>query len=81
MSPTTALILYAASLVGGIIIARRRHRWLATALCLLLGPLGFLFALTLKARCQNCREYYYAGAKVCPHCGRNVTDGTVTVRR
>ncbi len=48
MSPTTALILYAASLVGGIIIARRRHRWLDTALCLLLGPLGFLFAIAVE---------------------------------
>lgn len=72
------LILYAASIVGGCVIMRRRDRWVALVLAIALGPLGFLIALTLKARCPSCCEYYYPGAKVCPHCGRNTKDGTVT---
>ena len=75
------IALYIAANVGGYLIMCRRDRWVAFLLTICLGPIGFIFALMLKARCQSCREYYYPGAKVCPHCGRNTKDGTVTTTR
>lgn len=72
------IAMYLASIIGGYVIMCRRDRWVALVLAIVLGPIGFVLALLLKARCASCREYYYPGAKVCPHCGRNTKDGTVT---
>jgi hypothetical protein len=73
-------LLYAASVVGGFVIAKRRGRWVAVPLAVFLPFIGFLFALCLKTRCPFCREYMYPGAKVCPSCGRDLASGSVKVR-
>lgn len=73
-------VLYVASIVGGVVIAIRRGRWVAVPLVLFVPFLGFLFALCLKTRCPYCREYMYPGATVCPKCGRDLSSGTVRVR-
>lgn len=75
------LILYVASIIGGVWIAKTRNRWVAVPLCLFLSVLGLLFSFLLKKRCPSCAEYMYPSAKVCPHCGRNWKDGTVAISR
>lgn len=74
------LVLYVLSIIGAVVVAKDRRRWVAVPLALFIPILGYLFALCLKARCPHCLEYYTPGAKVCSHCGRDIDAGTVKVR-
>ena len=74
------ILLYAATVFGGFVIAKKRGRWVAVPLAVFLPIIGFLFALCLKTRCPFCREYMYPGATVCPKCGRDLSSGSVKVR-
>lgn len=74
-----AVALYAASIYGGWRIMKWKYRWTALVAPIVLPFAGFLLALFLDARCRHCQEYLSMAASVCPHCGRNVRGGAVTV--
>jgi len=76
-----AVLIYAATIYGGVKIYRWKYRLSAIVYPVIFPFVGFLFALFLDARCRQCDKLMSMAASVCPHCGRNVRDGRVTVRR
>lgn len=65
-------VFYILTIILGILIARKRKRWVAVPLCVMLPFLGFLVAVMLRKRCSYCAEYTYPSAKVCPYCRNKI---------
>ena len=60
------------SIIIGTIIGSRKGAGVSSFLiCLLLGPVGIIFALLghgNRKQCPSCKEYVHQDATICPHC-------------
>lgn len=76
------ILIYAATIYGGVKIAIRRNRWVAVPLVLFLPYVGFIVALCLGYKCKMCGTCY-SFASECPACGtlkgRNMTGGKIVI--
>ena len=71
---TLALVAVWIASVGGCYLLGRYNRQPVMSLVVgvLLGPIGFIIAAASAAKCPYCASPLPFGAKVCPHCTRDL---------
>lgn len=74
------MLLYLATIYAGYRIYKWKYRLSAIVLPVIFPFVGIVLALFIDARCRHCDMKISMAASVCPHCGRNVKDGKVTVK-